>query len=629
MLYKRFDIDCGAGALKAGVSGAREVKETEASLPVIPCELAVSRSSYSGSSLSRRAEVGGMLHFLSHPLVLAVLAAMLSIGIQGFEFGINNNVFHIPLVLGFDGLPQFADDPVIRSLRRFVSPVYFFLVAVADEHNVAAIFFLCHFVTRVLTFFALILLLRILGAGSRRLFAAAAVLAVTRGIYGATFLGGGGMLMKYFTHSEVSTAFALLCIGALLRGRLVLAGGLGGMTFALNAFIGVWVCAPLGLAALAHLSASPTGGPTCDALAARTRRIMLAGFTFAVLALPVAVWAMVEAGTGDPGFDYRSFLRLYYGKHFFLDASDSWSILQCVSTSASAVLALPLVAHRRRAALVMTGLLLVLSGGMLVGAFSESRLLLNLHLLRVDALVTMLAAVIVTAGVMRRLDVADPPRTLLLLLALAGVATAFWMVTAAALGSVALLLWLARRRGRCGDVGPMHALLRFAASRPRALTAAALLLLVAYASAGAYLARPRPATTGTTPGDAQLEGFWPASPEWLEVQLWARANTPQDARFLVPLSPGGFRVGAQRVIWVDWKEGATAMWAPETYAAWRRRVDEVLRLRNPEDRLAYACANGLGFVVFDLRGTSLPLAEASPPNFVNRFFAVRRATECS
>ncbi|MFC7554799.1 DUF6798 domain-containing protein [Pseudoroseomonas wenyumeiae] len=132
------------------------------------------------------------------------------------------------------------------------------------------------------------------------------------------------------------------------------------------------------------------------------------------------------------------------------------------------------------------------------------------------------------------------------------------------------------------------------------------------------------------PDEADLEGARPGTPEWLDMQQWARQNTPVEARFLLPPWPSGFRIGAQRSIWVDFKQGATAMWAPETYAEWRQRVDEIRTLRRLPERCAYARAHGLDYVIVDLRPGKMPPLDGSTavPLYGNRFFRAYDATAC-
>ncbi len=102
--------------------------------------------------------------------------------------------------------------------------------------------------------------------------------------------------------------------------------------------------------------------------------------------------------------------------------------------------------------------------------------------------------------------------------------------------------------------------------------------------------------------------------EWGALGVWARQATPRDAAFLIPpatfKSESGltsadtgemmstvFEYAAHRVVWVDFKRGAAAMWSPSTYATWHQRVEETDALASHQDRLAYARDNGLSFVV--------------------------------
>ncbi|WP_372620875.1 DUF6798 domain-containing protein [Falsiroseomonas sp.] len=551
-----------------------------------------------------------MLGILARPIPLACLAAALSITIQGFEFGVNNNVFHIPIVLGFSELPQFAADPVIHSLRRFVSPVYSLLATVATEDNIAGLFFLCHVATRILSFLALLLLATALGMVGWRLCVVAAVLSVARGIYGVSPVGTGGMLLNYFTHSELASAFALLCCAAIVHGRLVLAGSLGGLAFAVNAFVGVWIALPLALASLQSLAQAPDApAAPSGRIVARLRPVLLAALAYAVPALPVAGWVLTAAAQGTAEFDYREFLWYYWGSHFFLDASGPWALREFGSTAVSAVTAASLL-RSRRAATVIGGVLLVLLAGILVGAVSHSRLLLNLHLLRADAILALLAAALVATAAVRRLDSGPPLCVLLAALALLSLVDGRWVLTAAILGA----LWLATRFHRgpswAFGAGILRRALLAVAARPRALAVAGGVLLAAVAASGRY------------------QGLGQA-PDWLDVQHWARTATSAEARFLVPPSTTGFRVGARRFSLVDWKEGATVMWAPEMHAEWRQRMDAVSRLRRIDEWIDHACAHDLQFVVVDRRRTAIPEAEILRPEYSNPSFAVYRITGCS
>jgi hypothetical protein len=549
-------------------------------------------------------------------LLLAVLAAAVSISLQGFAFGINNNVFHIPIVLGYQHLGQFADDPAIQSLSRFVSPIYPALALVADEQNIESLFLGCHMLTRVLTFLALILIVTASGVRNGwRLLLAVASLVLASGLYGLSPMGGGGLLLNYFTHSELSGAFALLAIAALLRGRLVLAAGLSGIAFALNAFIGVWMLVPVGFCLLAPISGWQ--GPQPRPLG-WLRQVLLAGLAFAVPALPVAAWVLqstVRDAASNP-FDYREYLYFYFGKHFFVQASSAAEILQSGAAVLAGLAALLVLPNWRRAALPLAGLLLVLGAGAMVGLFANSRLILNLHLIRVDALLIMLAATYVAAATVRLLRPGWSWRSVAAILALAGLLSGIWLFC------VAGLIGLRLGRGRQAIASPS----RLAGPAIPALCVAFLL-----GAAALHAATFQPSLAASDiPDDAALEGMPPSAPEWLEMQQWARLNTPVEAHFLVPIWPSGFRIGAQRSVWVDFKQGATAMWAPDTYAGWRHRVNEVGVLRSLPEHCAYARAHGLDYVIIDLRPGRTPSLSGTPgvPSHANRFFRAYAAATC-
>jgi hypothetical protein len=95
------------------------------------------------------------------------------------------------------------------------------------------------------------------------------------------------------------------------------------------------------------------------------------------------------------------------------------------------------------------------------------------------------------------------------------------------------------------------------------------------------------------------------------------------ATFLVPLDLEDFRTGAQRRIWVNWKDGATAMWSPETFRIWHQRYDEVRRLDGYAPALSYACRHSLDYVVFDLRSRQGKPMAAGRAVFLNHWFEVQ------
>ena len=137
---------------------------------------------------------------------------------------------------------------------------------------------------------------------------------------------------------------------------------------------------------------------------------------------------------------------------------------------------------------------------------------------------------------------------------------------------------------------------------------------------------PRPIAPGAPPPDAHLVGIRPKATEWADLKLWVRNNTEQRAVFLVPLTLEDFRIGAQRRIWVDWKEGARVMWAPWTYAEWRERYTEVSALRTVTEMAEYARHRGIDAIVIDRRVFADDQIRDAPITILykNRWFVLAR-----
>lgn len=549
--------------------------------------------------------------------LLAAAAAALSLVRTGSNFNVGNNAYHIPIVLRFEALPQFADDPFVLSLRDFVSPVYPLLSLVATEDNVVALFLAGSVCVHLLTFFALLRIAQACGIGGRTEQAAFVfLLAATRAFYQISPVGADGLLHGVFSHTELARAVALLAIAELLRGRPVWAGALTGLAFALNAFVGIWTLVPVAVWTAWHL-ATPSGGA---GWAARSKLVLLTGVAFAVPALPVAVWiARVSVGTAVD-FDYRAFLEGYYPAHFLPHVAGRWRLVQLACALLGGGLAAALLDRGRGALLVFASLVGVFVAGVLVGLTAESRLLLNLHLLRVDGLLILLSTTFVAAATVTQVRRERPLAAVVAPVACLGLFVGLWpLVAAAMLLAHGPRMWPALGRGPRWP-GTWAAWPRM---RWGAFVAGAFLVAVA---GGVYARTLRHTPSADIPLDRELGGDNALVTDWLEVKRWARQNTPAEAVFLVPSEPdNNFRTGARRRIWVSGSDGAAAMWAPSTFHAWHRRREEVRRLDGLGPSLAYACARGLDYVVLDLRPRRGEHFDLNRAAFANKWFEVHAA----
>ena len=66
-----------------------------------------------------------------------------------------------------------------------------------------------------------------------------------------------------------------------------------------------------------------------------------------------------------------------------------------------------------------------------------------------------------------------------------------------------------------------------------------------------------------------------AEKDWVDVQQWARNNSPIDSVFITPPYKLGFRVIAQRSPVVEWVDAGAMNWAPGFEREWLRRLGDL------------------------------------------------------
>ena len=369
---------------------------------------------------------------------------------------------------------------------------------------------------------------------------------------------------------------------------------LTGLTFFVNAFFGVWTAFVIGVVFLVQIWRGELPW----------RKALVQGAIGAVpavlLAAPVVLAVLANPEFGQPqAFDYAAYLNEYYPIHFLfasIGLAGKLGLVLIVAAAASSFVLLGQTGRPWIVALVAACALYIL--GIAVSYATHSATILNLHLLRSSTLVHLLAAFGLCALATRWLFDSDK--------------------RAAALAAPVLIILLAL---------PVDGRLRY--------PALALLAVAMLAAAFTPLLRIAPLMLVTQerklrfaaiafvlfaiPALAIANGLknnnlqdW--ANEWSALGAWARQATPQNAAFLIPpatfKSESGltesdtgemmstvFEYTAHRVVWIDFKRGAAAMWSPSTYATWHQRVEETDALASHESRLAYARDNNLAYVV--------------------------------
>jgi hypothetical protein len=524
-------------------------------------------------------------------IALAAFGAAVSLALTGYQFGIINNLFHLPIVARLYDEPQFRTDSFIQSLRYYSSGVWMLLEGSDRIISPYWLFLGLDYLSRLLSFVGFLCCGTLLGVETRRertIFVI--VLCFSSLLQGYSYPGNGGLFVNYFTHSEIANGTILLTFYFAVRGRFAEALALNGVTFFINAFMATWTVLPLGLIAVSQLSRREVA--FYPLLLRIGTGLVLGG----VLALPV-LWniaANPDLGA-KAGVDFRQFFLDYYPDHVIFMIATPRHMLALGVTIIYGYACLVTLGNRSigfRAAL--WGSVLLFAVGIVLPMVTALPLVLDFHLIRSSSVIYLLAA-----------------------LASATLATK-WLCDVG--------------RAKSKILGP---LLVFADCSWRLVQPLGLVVIVVAALTRRTSWRRFPCRLDYAIGAALVLVIWPRlawqevvtnrgiaaqTAAWTAVGDWARRATPPDTVFLIPTKPlpsdvrvatpatGAsapdlteqpeiFEFASHRRVWTDVRRGAAVMWTPSYYATWRPLVSEVLALRTLDDRLVYAHEHGIAFVI--------------------------------
>lgn len=324
-------------------------------------------------------------------LAASTALATLSIWLQGFRFGVSNNVFHIPFLLNWHEQEAFANDAFYQTLPRFTSGLLWLMRYGAAEDTLVSMFLGLHWAARVGTFIALMLILRhFLSGGVKQ---ALALVAVTSSPLMLTLspIGKHDMLGDYFTHTEVTWPFAIISLYWATLKRWTHAAAFAGLSFFINAFVGLWLAFAIACAMTRFRRDTSAS------------ELVKAALCFLFLSLPVIAWITFAIGTAEAPaqeFSFKQFVREYYPSHFLIEAASPTALLNVLAIGALATVAANgLKSDGWR--VVIAALLGLLALGIVLPYAVDHRLVFNLHLLRVDGIIVMIAMPLVIAIALR------------------------------------------------------------------------------------------------------------------------------------------------------------------------------------------------------------------------------------
>ena len=252
------------------------------------------------------------------------VASLVSLFFTGSVFGIDNHVFHLPIIHRLYDEDQFRSDTFIQSLRYYSSGIWLLLAgSEADFGSGHALFHVLLYLSRLLSFVGFVSCASLVGIRSIRERIIFCLILCFIGLLDGTSLAGhGALFVCSFGHSEVANGTILLAIYFAARAQIVAAVVCAGLTFFINAFMGVWLVLPFAAIVALLIWRRVI---TIDRLFIQ---LTLGAIGYAILAAPVAYNILSNPDFGKSlGFDYSEYLRDYFGAHFFLGSSPAYEAL--------------------------------------------------------------------------------------------------------------------------------------------------------------------------------------------------------------------------------------------------------------------------------------------------------------
>lgn len=598
-------------------------------------------------------------------VLLGLLGAYLNVVAFGFTYGTANHDFELALVNWLRDPSLYPQDPIRDAFARFPSLFWRGVAHFSTWADTKQILFVSFLLTKALFFLGLV---RIVWTGLQDYRLVACIVfstALSPFLNELTPFGASDVLSSVQTNTSLAVALLVWFGLFLIERRWLRAALLLGFTTYINGLFTIY--SAFAFATFAVLDWHR-----------QRREIMLAAVLGSLLALP---WLAFSPGIIPQAFpgDYVEALLMFLPFHLTLSSHSTYDLLRGGGLLAAAICVVIVAAkaglmrHRRLELLAASFLIPVLLGAM-IGEFFLLPSLLRVQFLRADSFLLLYSMVLIQlyAGNLLVSTQVHRPATAYLL----GVLGILLPLS----HGLGLLLPLLAGMLFWGDPkDPLESFCR-AITRSQSLRVFGVFLLAAgmvfalrtglpwnatgvalVAVLGGFLSisvkgsavlGPRMsgraaaicglatliAAIGMIPQGSRLwspeVALTPLGADWREVQQWAKANTPPQAKFLVPAFPCGFRVFSERTSWGEWKDGSAIYLFPPFTDAYRKRmkalgftsgpewIDDQSKIRlhkqQPWERLsAIARENNLSYVVqfADVRYGLLPV-------FANDSFAV-------
>jgi hypothetical protein len=513
----------------------------------------------------------------------------------GFSFGVNNNIFHLPIIFNLFDLDQFKEDLFIQSLRHYSSGFWFFLNGAHRHLDIEFLFLFLFILSRIIFFLGFFLCGSLFSSLSwKDLFCLGVLTLLNPFVYGMSFAGGGGLFIDSFTHSELANGLVLIFLYFLVQRKFGFALAINGLCFFLNCFMALWNFFPFGLVSILYLFNS------------NYNKYFLKSFFFGLLIFGCCAWPVVSNIISNPYissdlfFSYRDFLLFYWPYHSLAVSIPFFEYLKLVNLIIITVFCFTrLGLAGRKFLFIFKCYFLLYLFGVFISFVFPSFFMLNCHLLRSSVILHFAASIAISIYLFFLIKNAKDRCSylfpLLLLLLLLSDITSFIFVPLMFLHEKPVL------------ISPQKGVI-FYLRKP--LTILCLLLLFSRWSVFA--------------GKNLLGSFRMNSRigDLIELSRWIKTNTETTSVFILPtinfnadetyhlnglsVPDRGFcdfsvfQSFSERRVYVDFKRGAAVMWCPDYFFEWKPRVDSILRYTNLNDLVYFATIEKIPYIIYDL-----------------------------
>ncbi|WP_367849296.1 hypothetical protein [Rhodoferax sp. WC2427] len=546
--------------------------------------------------------------------------------------GISNYAFHIPYVLRSSELPVFLGDAFYQSMEKFTSIIWPIVRSFSTEENIEPVFFTAHILSRAAAFSALFWFLKVNGTSRpSAITISLAAAAVTPWLISSSVVGGHGLFIGYFTHSEATWGPLVAAMVAAQLGRFTLSAFLTGIVFLINAFVGIWLAAILAMGVVMDPEKRPDW-----------RLLAKSSLVFLFTCSPVVVWITFALSNKKPvpDFSYIDYIRQYYPAHFLIEAASFRDLVSLSILTYCGFAAAFLHTNRKFWMSTLSACIILLLVGSVAPYVFNTRNVFNLHLLRSDGVLQFLAIILTISATTLALTEIKSKIDVRVVAVLAISSLMSMRTDIIYLIFVAMCLSYLAAAQLCNS-GTRFTWLNSISLGVRNCIASLLvfsaifldLLLVGYSYSSIarwflvlgiiyllikYPTKPtvenavipilcillsiQVAHTANTWRSFDLSKKSQIDKSTYEMMRWIR-QSKLTGPFLFPvdgihgLAFNEFQFRTQRPVWIDLKQGAAVMWDPSFYWQWMPRFTEVNSLVTPNDYLNYAAKNRIPQVV--------------------------------